>query len=49
MTWRRWPSATCHQVAGYMSMVEAEHGDQVIIHMRPERWLSADLGLRPST
>jgi hypothetical protein len=32
------------RVAGYMSMVEAEHGEQVIIHMRPERWFSADLG-----
>ncbi len=32
------------QVTGFMAMAEAEHGEQVTIHMRPERWLSADLG-----
>jgi nitroimidazol reductase NimA-like FMN-containing flavoprotein (pyridoxamine 5'-phosphate oxidase superfamily) len=28
----------------YVKVVEAEHGPQVVIRMRPERWLSADLG-----
>lgn len=32
------------QVPGYVAMAEAEHGEQVVIHLRPERWLSADLG-----
>lgn len=32
------------QVPRYMSLAEAQHGEQVAIHMRPERWLSADLG-----
>jgi hypothetical protein len=27
-----------------VKMAEAEHGPQVVIRMRPERWLSADLG-----
>jgi hypothetical protein len=32
------------QVADYLAMAEAEHGEQVVVHLRPERWLSADLG-----
>ena len=32
------------QVPGYVAMAEAEHGPQVVIGMRPERWISADLG-----
>ena len=32
------------QVAAYVTMAEAEHGDQVVISMRPERWASADMG-----
>jgi hypothetical protein len=28
----------------YVKVVEAEHGPQVVIRMRPERWLGADLG-----
>ena len=32
------------QLDGYLAVAEAEHGEQVVIRMRPERWLSADLG-----
>jgi len=32
------------QLDGYVAMAEADHGEAVIIHMRPQRWLSADLG-----
>lgn len=32
------------QVDDYMAMAEAEHGEQVVVHLRPEHWLSADLG-----
>jgi hypothetical protein len=32
------------QAAAYVEMAEAEHGEQVVIFLRPERWLSADLG-----
>ncbi|MGY1841721.1 MULTISPECIES: pyridoxamine 5'-phosphate oxidase family protein [unclassified Modestobacter] len=31
-------------VEGYVGMSLAEHGDQVVVHLRPQRWLSADLG-----
>lgn len=31
-------------VEGFMAMAEAEHEEQVVIGMRPERWISADLG-----
>ncbi|CAM5621867.1 hypothetical protein SALBM311S_04873 [Streptomyces alboniger] len=27
-----------------MNAVWKEHGEQVVIRMRPERWLSSDLG-----
>ncbi|NED96400.1 pyridoxamine 5'-phosphate oxidase family protein [Phytoactinopolyspora alkaliphila] len=30
--------------AAYVKMSLAEHGEQVVIHMRPEHWLSSDLG-----
>jgi nitroimidazol reductase NimA-like FMN-containing flavoprotein (pyridoxamine 5'-phosphate oxidase superfamily) len=32
------------QVEPYVKMAEADHGPQVVIRMRPEHWLSADLG-----
>ena len=32
------------QLDGYLAMAKAEHGEQVVIRMRPQRWLSADLG-----
>jgi nitroimidazol reductase NimA-like FMN-containing flavoprotein (pyridoxamine 5'-phosphate oxidase superfamily) len=31
-------------VPGYVEYAKAEHGEQVIYSLRPERWLSADLG-----
>lgn len=32
------------KVAGYVEFSKAEHGEQVVYIMRPERWLSSDLG-----
>nr|WSW71080.1 pyridoxamine 5'-phosphate oxidase family protein [Streptomyces sp. NBC_00995] len=32
------------KVDGYVDFAWREHGEQVVIHMRPEHWLSADLG-----
>jgi nitroimidazol reductase NimA-like FMN-containing flavoprotein (pyridoxamine 5'-phosphate oxidase superfamily) len=32
------------KVPGYMAMAEADHGEQVVFYMRPERWFSSDLG-----
>jgi hypothetical protein len=32
------------KLAAYVEMALAEHGEQVVIAMRPERWLSSDLG-----
>jgi len=32
------------QVPAYIQFVEAELGEQVAIYLRPERWLTADLG-----
>jgi hypothetical protein len=32
------------QVEPYLAVAEAEHGEQVRMHLRPERWLSSDLG-----
>ena len=32
------------KVDGYVDMAWKEHGEQVVIHMRPERWVSSDLG-----
>ncbi|MFI1396512.1 pyridoxamine 5'-phosphate oxidase family protein [Streptomyces sp. NPDC020681] len=32
------------KVDGYVDMAWKEHGEQVVITMRPERWVSADLG-----
>lgn len=32
------------KVAGYVEFAQAELGDQVAIYLRPQRWLSADLG-----
>jgi Pyridoxamine 5'-phosphate oxidase len=31
------------QVDAYVEFALAEHGEQVVYHVRPERWLSADL------
>ncbi len=32
------------QAAAYARIAEEDHGDQVVIFLQPERWLSADLG-----
>ncbi|MBF6347782.1 MULTISPECIES: pyridoxamine 5'-phosphate oxidase family protein [Nocardia] len=32
------------QVEGYLAFAAAELGEHVMVRMRPERWLSADLG-----
>ncbi|MGW7363301.1 pyridoxamine 5'-phosphate oxidase family protein [Streptomyces sp. NPDC054841] len=32
------------KVDGYLEFAEKAHGEQVVIHMRPEKWLSAELG-----
>ncbi|WP_405997831.1 pyridoxamine 5'-phosphate oxidase family protein [Streptomyces sp. NBC_00829] len=32
------------KVDAYVDFAWKEHGEQVVIHMRPEHWLSADLG-----
>lgn len=32
------------QVEGYLAYAEAELGEHIMVRMRPERWLSADLG-----
>ncbi|MEW1693037.1 pyridoxamine 5'-phosphate oxidase family protein [Streptomyces sp. NPDC091265] len=32
------------KVEDYVDFAWKEHGEQVIIHMRPQRWLSSDLG-----
>lgn len=32
------------KVAPYIETAKAEYGEQVVIYMRPEHWLSADLG-----
>ncbi|MFD8062321.1 pyridoxamine 5'-phosphate oxidase family protein [Streptomyces cyaneofuscatus] len=32
------------KVHGYVDFAWREHGDQVVIQMRPQRWLSSDLG-----
>jgi hypothetical protein len=32
------------QVPGYLEFARAELGEQVAIYLRPERWLTADLG-----
>jgi hypothetical protein len=32
------------QVPAYIEFAEAELGEQVAIYLRPERWLTADLG-----
>lgn len=31
-------------VQPYVELAKADHGEQVVIVMRPERWLSSDLG-----
>jgi hypothetical protein len=31
-------------VRPYVELAKADHGEQVVIVMRPERWLSSDLG-----
>jgi len=33
-----------HKVPAYIKFAEAELGEQVAIYLRPERWLTADLG-----
>ncbi|TWF90664.1 pyridoxamine 5'-phosphate oxidase family protein [Streptomyces brevispora] len=35
---------SAEKVDGYVDFALKEHGEQVIIHMRPQRWLSSDLG-----
>ncbi|GAB3173074.1 pyridoxamine 5'-phosphate oxidase family protein [Streptomyces incanus] len=32
------------KVEGYVAFARKEHGEQVVLRMRPERWLSSDLG-----
>ncbi|WP_069170097.1 pyridoxamine 5'-phosphate oxidase family protein [Streptomyces griseus] len=32
------------KVDGYVDFAWANHGEQVVIHMRPEHWLGTDLG-----
>ncbi|MEU1126967.1 pyridoxamine 5'-phosphate oxidase family protein [Streptomyces sp. NPDC005899] len=32
------------KVEGYVDFAWKEHGEQVVIHMRPQHWLSSDLG-----
>ncbi|MFD9006239.1 pyridoxamine 5'-phosphate oxidase family protein [Streptomyces sp. NPDC059582] len=32
------------KVEGYVETAWAEHGEQVVLHMRPRRWVSSDLG-----
>ncbi|MGW3283574.1 pyridoxamine 5'-phosphate oxidase family protein [Streptomyces sp. NPDC001002] len=32
------------KVDGYVEFAAKNHGDQVLVRMRPERWLSSDLG-----
>ncbi|MCV7280631.1 pyridoxamine 5'-phosphate oxidase family protein [Mycolicibacterium flavescens] len=32
------------KVEGYLEMARREHGESVVIFMRPQHWLSADLG-----
>ncbi|MET9255635.1 pyridoxamine 5'-phosphate oxidase family protein [Streptomyces sp. NPDC003717] len=32
------------KVDGYVDMASKSHGEQVVIRMRPERWVSSDLG-----
>ncbi|MFD3538455.1 pyridoxamine 5'-phosphate oxidase family protein [Streptomyces sp. NPDC058662] len=32
------------KVDGYVDFAWRDHGEQLVIHMRPERWLSSDLG-----
>ncbi len=32
------------KVDGYVAYASADHGEQVIVRMRPERWVSSDLG-----
>ncbi|MFE2050040.1 pyridoxamine 5'-phosphate oxidase family protein [Streptomyces sp. NPDC059459] len=32
------------KVDGYVAFATANHGEQVVVRMRPERWVSSDLG-----
>ncbi|WP_031036947.1 pyridoxamine 5'-phosphate oxidase family protein [Streptomyces sp. NRRL F-5650] len=32
------------KVEGYVAFASAEHGEQVLLRMRPEHWVSSDLG-----
>ena len=32
------------KVPGYLALAKAEFGEQIVIYMRPQRWLSSDLG-----
>jgi hypothetical protein len=32
------------KVPGYLAMAKAEFGPQIVIYLRPERWLTSDLG-----
>ncbi|WP_405801419.1 pyridoxamine 5'-phosphate oxidase family protein [Streptomyces sp. NBC_01506] len=32
------------KVEGYVAMASADHGDEIVVRMRPQRWVSSDLG-----
>jgi hypothetical protein len=32
------------KVPGYLAMAKAEFGPQIVVYLRPERWLTSDLG-----
>ena len=32
------------QVTEYLEFAEEDHGEQIAIYLRPQRWLTADLG-----
>ncbi|MDT0614277.1 pyridoxamine 5'-phosphate oxidase family protein [Streptomyces lancefieldiae] len=32
------------KVDGYVAFATANHGEQIVVRMRPERWVSSDLG-----
>ncbi|MFF3013253.1 pyridoxamine 5'-phosphate oxidase family protein [Streptomyces sp. NPDC057939] len=32
------------KVKGYVDFAWKDHGEQIVIHMRPQRWVSSDLG-----
>jgi hypothetical protein len=38
------PRLTPEEVPAYLEFARAELGEQIAIYLRPQRWLSADLG-----